>query len=94
MNDQRCGTCSRGWKNGKGTISCGAGVDQDALAGDSAGVNPIWAERKYGKSRLMAILAGNVAGAAEPEGSNCEDLNPNDGAQCKTWLPNSSSVAA
>ena len=82
---QSCGTCSRGWKNMKGTISCGAAVDQDAFIGDNTGVNPIWAERKYGQRRLLAILLNDVSGAAEPEGSNCEDLDFSDGIQCKMW---------
>lgn len=79
--DKRCGTCARGWLRDNGLISCGAGVD-DSTVGEG-GDNPIWAVRKYGQARIMAVLLGGSA--ADPEGSNCERMRPDDGAECRIW---------
>jgi hypothetical protein len=85
-NPKRCGTCARGWKNDKiGKIACGAPVDEDALRGSDVGVNPIWAERKYDPRRIAMIAANDPKAAEEPIGSDCENMDPSDGADCKMW---------
>ncbi|AMX93654.1 MULTISPECIES: hypothetical protein [Mesorhizobium] len=81
-DDRKCGTCARGWLRDNGLISCGAGVDDAALL-EGGGDNPIWAERKYGKARMTALLFGGST--AEPDGSNCERMRPEDGAECRMW---------
>ena len=80
-----CKNCARGWLRENGAICCGAGVDDDGLAGNSDGVNPIWAERKYNPARIIAILSNNSDLAAEPLGSDCENMDPIDGSDCKMW---------
>lgn len=80
-----CGNCARGWIRENGAISCGAGVNDAALAGDCEGINPIWAERKYDPSRVTAMLTGNLDLAAEPLGSDCENMAPADGKDCNMW---------
>jgi hypothetical protein len=63
-------------------LHCGAGVDDGALQDGVMGKNPIWAERKYGRDRIMRLLAGD---ATEPEGSDCENMYPTDGETCSVW---------
>lgn len=99
MTDQRCGTCARGfYRTDNGMVSCSARVDEDAILG-RGGINPIWAERKYNIGRiggLAAALARAQKGlppnqeadakvAVAPEGSDFENMPPNDGAACKMW---------
>jgi hypothetical protein len=76
IDQQRCDTCSRSWTGSDGRIHCGAGVGYEE--GD-----PIWAERKYGDARMLALLTG--AGDSEPVGMDCENMAPDDGAACKIW---------
>lgn len=79
-----CGTCGFSWSHlANELVSCGAPVDDDALAGKGTGVNPVWAERKYSPLRIMAALSGGST--EEPPGSNPERLSPGDGEHCKTW---------
>lgn len=78
-----CGSCARGFTKTDGKVACGAPVDDCALAGDE-GVNPIWAERKYGRPRILAMLAGMKSGL-EPKGADCDDMAFDDGAKCKMW---------
>lgn len=98
--DRRCGTCARGCYQPDGLVACGAPVDDAALLG-AAGVNPIWAERKYSTQRVggltLALLRAqrgqpadhqsDARVTAEPEGSDCERMHPSDGAECKLWEP-------
>jgi hypothetical protein len=75
-----CRSCGRGILKENGRVSCGAGVDDGAID-EPDGVNPIWAERKYGEQSILTVLRGGSL----PAGSDCEDLDPNDGRDCKTW---------
>lgn len=101
-SEKRCGTCARGCYRPNGAIACGAPVDEDAILG-RAGMNAIWAERKYSISRLNA-LAGAIGRAQrgqppipeldarlarEPEGADADCMHPNDGATCKMWQAHS-----
>jgi len=80
-----CGTCARSFTRDDGSSEvCGAGVDDGALADGVTGVNPIWAERKYGRARIAALLAGD---AATPEGADCGNMPSTDGAECALWQP-------
>lgn len=95
---KRCGTCARASYRQDGMIACGAPVDQDALLG-RAGVNPIWAERKYNPDRIAGLAAALARAkkwlppdtdadaklAREPEGSDAECMHPSDGITCKMW---------
>jgi hypothetical protein len=99
MVDRRCGTCDRGFYQANGMVSCGAPVDEGAILSGN-GVNPIWAERKFNPMRLIGLaaalhraqawerpdLTADAKVAAEPEGSDCESMRPNDGATCKMWV--------
>jgi hypothetical protein len=82
MSAHRCGTCGFSWDRDNGRVSCGAPVDDGALLG-VPGVNAIWAERKYSPFGLLAAVVGDV----NPEGTDCENLDPNDGELCKMWKP-------
>lgn len=77
-----CGTCARGYRRDNGNISCGAAVDDAALRAGEAGMNPIWAERKYHRVRLFLMLAGKPT---NDEGIDCENMRPDDGARCRVW---------
>lgn len=77
-----CVSCARGWQRDNGKIGCGAPVDDAVLQGRAKGVVPIWAERKYGLVRMMHLLVGD---ATAPPGSDCDNMDPYDGADCKMW---------
>ena len=78
---KRCNDCARGWRRDNGNIACGAPVDDDALRG-GVGQNPIWAERKYSPAGIIAaLLSSDVLG----NGMDCENMRPDDGADCKLW---------
>lgn len=80
-----CGTCGYSWSHlADSLVSCGAPVDDDALRG-LGGVNPVWAERKYGRQRILSMMRG--CPVEEPPGSNPERLSPDDGKECKMWRP-------
>ena len=83
--EKNCGSCDRGFLRENGKISCGAPVDDYALKGGD-GINPVWAERKYGPERIRKALMGDTS---EPEGSDCEDMDPNDGSNCQMFEPSS-----
>ncbi len=78
---KRCDTCGRGWRRDDGNIACGAPVNDDALHGRE-GQNAIWAERKYSPAGLAMMFSGFALGAA---GMDCENMRPDDGADCKLW---------
>lgn len=88
-----CWTCDRSWARSSSSAaqpsddvySCGAGVDDAALAEGLHGRNPIWAERKYGTARLLAMLLDGDA--TVPDGSDCENMRGEDGADCALWTP-------
>lgn len=85
---QNCGNCGFSWSHlADQLVSCGAPVDDGALAdavlGRGGGANPVWAERKYGASRILRAMLGGSAD--EPAGSNPERLSREDGGQCKMW---------
>lgn len=97
--DKRCGNCARGcYRRDIHAIACGAPVDEDAIMG-RAGVNPIWAERKYSMTKIGGLAAAirraqnglppdqeaDDKALAETSGSDCDCMNPADGAQCKMW---------
>lgn len=71
-----CATCARGFICANGKICCGAAFED----------NPIWAQRKYGEQRIAALVAGNVAEAAEPIGADCANMDSADGAECVAWV--------
>ena len=79
-----CWTCDRARPRqaAEDLYSCGAGVDDAALAESLPGRNPIWAERKYGTARILGMLAGD---ATVPDGSDCERMRGEDGADCALW---------
>jgi hypothetical protein len=80
---QSCGTCAYSWSRLADTlVSCGAPVDDDALRGGE-GVNPIWAERKYGKQRILSVMLGGSPD--EPPGANPQRLSRDDGRECRMW---------
>ena len=84
VSGQNCGNCGFSWSHlADQLVSCGAPVDDDALAGREPGVNPVWATRKYGRMRIMVALLGGST--EEPPGSNPERLSPDDGKYCKMW---------
>ena len=82
-----CWTCDRARprSDAADVYSCGAGVDDAALVSGEPGRNPIWAERKYGTDRILAmLLAGD---ATVPDGSDCENMRGEDGGTCAVWTP-------
>ncbi len=83
VNGQNCGNCGFSWSHlADQLVSCGAPVDDAALHGEP-GVNPVWAERKYSRLRILAVLLGGAD--TEPHGSNPERLSRDDGTTCKMW---------
>ena len=80
---KRCDTCGRGWRRDNGNIACGAPVDDDAFHGGK-GQNAVWAERKYSPAGIAAVLLG-FGGSVN--GTDCENMRPDDGASCKLWRP-------
>jgi hypothetical protein len=78
-----CGTCGYSWSHlADSLVSCGAPVDDDALRGGE-GINPVWAERKYGRKRILLVMLGGSA--VDPPGSNPNSLSPDDGLSCQMW---------
>lgn len=87
-----CATCRWGYLD-QGRVVCGAPVDDAALRGairsyDDGGVNPIWAERKYGPLRILAILSGVPGDSEDVPGMEHDNLRPSDGEDCKMWESN------
>lgn len=82
-DDRGCGNCASGWYGRDARLHCGHQVDDTALATGN-GENPIWALRKYGESRLIALLMG-VRGDESCMGIDCENMDPSDGGDCRVW---------
>jgi hypothetical protein len=80
-DDRFCANCARGFINNLNLVSCGAPVDDLALT-EGGGVNPVWAERKYSKVRVMLLLANQPT---NDKGTDCDKMELNDGATCKMW---------
>lgn len=61
-----------------------AGQPQSALGEllGTRGVNPIWAERKYSREGIMKMLAHS---GGLPEGMDCANMRPVDGAGCAAF---------
>jgi hypothetical protein len=77
---RNCGNCRSGWQDGRQRIHCGHAVDDGSVGEPGDNRNPIWATRKYGMAGMMAMLSGRT-----PAGSDCEDMDPGDGTECRTW---------
>jgi hypothetical protein len=74
--NKSCGTCQRSFaREDNSNRCCGAGMVIDDK-------QPIWAVRKYSPAGMLKMLAEGI----KADGLDCENMRPDDGAECDTYL--------